>query len=616
MKFYNNIELKLRNFSKTFLQYCSILKSFMADSIWRFKRESFIILFTGFLGVSFQVWTIGLALYYARAMEKGETINLRIYEFNARTSVILLVLSGIAILFSLSFAAWLIYFSRINNLALRRKYEEFCSKRIFLLLSSHFNVWGLFAQGIDNDKALMKLVRKDARYCGKVVWMLLDIFIPVITFLVAVGALLYINSFLTLLIFVLLSISAIFLYKVNILAAKNSSLMEKFAKLSRKDYLQAIRCQKNIAVLPSNNGNNCDENNFFSFGAPKKFLDAYIGRLKTLEYSQLISNIIFAVAVFLILLVLGGMIIFKGEGWGRLIIYLVALRFMLTNLRQINRKITGINRLYPQMRRYFQFLFVTEIPLDKTHKLRDSYIIEVSEIPALKSSLKRFTLKKGNKVSLVSRLKLNHYSLAFLTDIVLGHSHEDARRVLNSMRFVTSNYEPYPNRSFRKSIGLPPEYCYEDLKKDLSRIQLWDKYKELVPQDLDAPSTSSKWRQIDSTLKFALALINVFHSNCQWVMLEGLGLRSLFEASHKCCLDQLSDKIVIITFYDDLQAVGEYQEDVIAAVAFNEIIGLGDVSWFKQNQETIEEILNEEESNNKQKARAGIGDEDDDDDDF
>ncbi|WP_169704358.1 hypothetical protein [Candidatus Kuenenia stuttgartiensis] len=76
---------------KTFDQYRLVLKWLIGDSIWRFRKESFLILFTNFIGVSFQVWTIGLAIYYAKAMQSGSTIKLLHYEFNARTSNVFLI---------------------------------------------------------------------------------------------------------------------------------------------------------------------------------------------------------------------------------------------------------------------------------------------------------------------------------------------------------------------------------------------------------------------------------------------------------------------------------------------------------------------------------------------
>ena len=71
VQIYNNFKARLEKFSGTFGRYVAIIKLIITDSIWRFKKESFVILITSFLGVFFQIWTIGLAIYYARVLEKG-----------------------------------------------------------------------------------------------------------------------------------------------------------------------------------------------------------------------------------------------------------------------------------------------------------------------------------------------------------------------------------------------------------------------------------------------------------------------------------------------------------------------------------------------------------------
>ena len=112
----------MSKFLETIRQYGATLKLIAADSVWRFKKESFFILLTGFLGTSFQLLTIGLALYYAHALEKGGIIKLLGFEFQARTSVALLFLLGAGVFFFLLLSAWLIYFSKTKTIALMRKY--------------------------------------------------------------------------------------------------------------------------------------------------------------------------------------------------------------------------------------------------------------------------------------------------------------------------------------------------------------------------------------------------------------------------------------------------------------------------------------------------------------
>src|SRR4030066_523632 len=100
----------MKNFFNKLIQYLALFKSMLIDSLWKFKWRAFLVLISGFLGVTFQVQAIGLAIYYARVMEKGGIVKLLGYEFQARTSLGLLSLSAFAVLASLILSAWLIYF--------------------------------------------------------------------------------------------------------------------------------------------------------------------------------------------------------------------------------------------------------------------------------------------------------------------------------------------------------------------------------------------------------------------------------------------------------------------------------------------------------------------------
>lgn len=615
MKINNYLQSQLNKFLNTFHQYRAVFRWLIVDSVLRFKRESFLILITGFLGISFQILTIGVVLYYAKAMEKGASIDLIFYEFDVRNSIVFLFVCGAVILFFLLLAAWLTFFSKTKSLTFRRKYEEFCSKRIFILFGSSFKIWAPFEQDFNNDKIISKLARKDARFCGRALWMLMDLVIPFVTFLVSIGALLYINPFLTFLIFILIGISAVFLYRVSTTAAQNTSLMERFSKPANREYLQVIMRQKTIAVL-SPEDESWLENNFFSSGAPKKFLDAYIGRLKTLEYSRLISNILFAAAVFMILLILGEKTIFERQGWEKLIVYLVALRYMITNVRQINTKITSINRFYPQLKRYFQFLESTVSLQNKEKAIQlPKYSLLVSANPPIEGSLDRFDIKEGNRVGIISPVVLNRYTLSFLLGCTLNYSQEEAKFALGSMLFVTSKYKNYPRRSLKESFGFPSFYNSDDLRKDLEQVGLWEKYKVQLTGSFESPVCGEAWECFEPDIKFALAMLNALRSDHQWLVIEEKGLRFLSDAARKFFFDRLSNRIAVIVFNEDLESTGLYQEDVIAVIAQGKVIGLGYIDWFRRNQDVIKDIFNQDKRKFMDKDSSDIDLDDDLDDD-
>ena len=586
---YNHLKTKLDNFLGTFSRYSTILKLLTADSIWRFKKESFLILITSFLGVFFQIWTIGLAIYYARVLEKGENIRLFGHVFQIRTSISFLIVCGIGVLLSLLISAWLIYFSRTRSLALKRRYEEFCARRVLSLFGSSFMIWSLSGRSFSDSNIIFRLARIDSKNIGRVMWMLLDTIIPGVTLLAAIGVLFYSNAPLTFLMLVLFGISSIFQYRISVMGAKNSTLREKYARGASTEYQRIILRQKGISIpLPENETWFGKE--VFMSGHIKRFFDAQIGQLKAIENSQLVSNILFAATMFVILLTLGSSIILRGEGWGNLIVYLVALRFGLVNMKQISKKVTGINRFYPQIKRYFQFVENTTTPPAINGDRVNDYCITTST-NTIDGSLASFKISKGCKVGLISSVELNRYTLVFIIDCLLGHSRQAVNNALSSIWFMTSRYE-HIQGTFRESLGLPGNYEWQDLCKEVEEIEagLLDRLAAQLPNNLDEHIPPDKWNTIDKDLKYSIALLNALWSNKQWVVIEENVLQSLSDTTLNFFMNRLSDRIMVIIFYSNVANLERYRKDVITVMSKSEVIGMGSVKWFMENQQNIKDI--------------------------
>lgn len=578
----------------------------MTDSIWRFKKDSYIILLTGFFGASFQLWTIALAIYYARALEKGKIINLFGYEFQTRTSIILIFLLGMGVLFSLLLSAGLIYFSRIKTIALMRRYEEFCIKRILFLFDSCTKIWVPPDQGFGNNRTIFRLVRTDSRNNGRVLGALFVVFSTIITLLMSVSILSYINIYLTCLMFVFFGISSFFQYRINIAGIRNSTLMENYTRDAMLEYNQIVNRQKCISI-PLSWDELWFERKIFSAGKIKQYIEAYIGRLKAVENSQFISNVLFAITIFVLLLALGIRIIIKGDNWSNLIVFLIALRVVLVNLKQISKQITSINRFYPQVKRYFQFIKHTETPA-KNEYLHPACYTVIANNP-IEDSLKSWQLCGGNRLGLLSSIQLNRYTLAFIVNCLLGHSKHEEKNALGSIWFMTSNYGNIFG-SLREFLQIPPHYSWHNLREELEGTDLWVRLEEQLPHDLEKPVSREKWNQIEPDLKAALALLNAIHSNKRWVIIEENALQFLSDITLRHFMNRLSDRIVVVVFYHNTKIPERYGMDVIAVLSGSNIIGLGTIEWFAKNQHKFSEISEQFSTDSITKSIKDLDDED------
>jgi len=596
----------LNKFIEIIRQYSATLKLIASDSVWRFKKESVFILLAGFLGTSFQLLTIGLAIYYAHTLEKGGIVKLLGYEFPARTSIVLLFLLGTGVFFLLLLSAWLIYFSKTKTIALMRKYEAFCSKRILSLFGSSVKVWAPPTQSAADDRTIFRIVRIDSRNNSRALGILLATVVPAITLLVSVFTLFYTNISLTCLMIVLFGIASFFQYKINVVGVRNSTRMENFIRGAMLEYNQIIQRQKGISI-PLSKNEFWLEKELFSSGKIKQYIDAYIGRLKVLENSHLVSNILFAITIFILLIIMGSRIILKADNWSSLIVYLIALRFLLVNLRQLSRKITQLNRFYPQINRYFQFLNNTETSKENGEPHPTNYMI-VADKP-IENSLKNWQLCKGNRLGLISTVKLNRYTLAVIISCLLGHSKQATGNALNSAWFMTLNYGNAYS-SLREFLSLPSGYSWQDIRQELEETGICDKLEQQLSRDLDSYIPPEKWNQASTDLKVALALLGAIRSKKYWILLEENALQRLSDAELAYFIKRLSDRIVVIVSYPNTKTSGRYKEDVIAVLSDNRVAGLGSLAWFEENRHKIFDISKHIQQNDSYRSDGDADSED------
>jgi len=590
---------------KRIKSYSSFLCWLIPDSLWRNKGLSFLILATGFLGVSFQVQVFALIIYYARHFSSGELILFWGYEFDPRISVRLLVGVSFGIMVSFMLASASIYYSRRSALALGRKYEEFCAKRVYHLLSENIDVFGSMAHDMSQNKYLFKLVRMDSRFCNRVLRMLLNLNIPALTLAVAFGGLIYLEPVLTLFIIMMMAIFAYFQYRVSRTGAGHSQRFEKLARVASLEQRGLIEHFKQQPE--SGTAKDLVERTYFS-GAAKKRLDAYEGRLRAVENSRLVSGIFIAVVLAMILTVMGGNIISRGSGWGRLVVYIVALRFAMANLQNSFALVTSISRFYPQVRRYY--LFVHSLKSDG----RDGYTpLERYELHVgmkrLVGSQDRLILEKGSRLALVTPLALNRYTLASITRSLLGDSEGVFKSALYSMRFATRRHS-CPDTSLRQVLGLDDRASWPDLKARFTDEKLWHKMQEQLPGNLDTQIKPKNWDRLEPTLKFALSLISAANSDCRWVLVEAKALGLLGQGSARFYLDLFKDKIVVLVFNEDISGVRAYGEDGVAVATEEELLGLGSPEWIADVRSEVEEILDLGILKKKRKAGAEEEDED------
>jgi ABC-type multidrug transport system fused ATPase/permease subunit len=575
-------------FKASLKSYSSIFLWFLHDSVWQNKLLTLIILSTGFMGVMFQVQVFGMIIYYTKHFSSGEVISLGPYLFDPRSSIPLLVGGSLSVAVLLSVAAFCLYFSRKKIITMSRQYEKAIVKRIFQLLGMHIDIFSsVTAEQSGNDAYLFRLAKSDSRVASRSLRKLLSLIIPVITLCVCVSVLFYLEIGFSLIIIFLGVIFLFYQYRVSKTALRHAIRFERLAPMAAKEYRSIIQhCKFQSHV----NENFALIEKIFTRGPVKQQMDAYEGRLQAMENSRFVSNVFMAAITSLIILVMGGAIIIDGTGWGRLLMYVVALRFAMTNLQATFTTLTAINRFYPQLRRNYYFVqsFVQKgqnqyVPLDKY----ELHLPKETGIGKLENTSDRVILEPGRALALITSLDVNRYSLAEIIRGLLGDNEKAVQGALSSMRFATSG-PSCPGCSLRQLLHLPGSAGWKDIRlprNSLSRLQ------QVLPNNLDKPVNQNVWEKIDPDLKFFLSLSSALLCDCQWIILEEEGMALMDQKSFSFFRPHLREKICVIVFNSNLSHVGKYAEDVVAVMEEASLIGLGTIDWFAGVQSEVQDRL-------------------------
>ena len=97
------------------------------------------------------------------------------------------------------------------------------------------------------------------------------------------------------------------------------------------------------------------------------WIDAYMGRLGAAIHSDLITNLLVSAAVVSLIIGVGYQALQTGSGWGRIAVYLIALRYFLSYLQGFIRCITTMNQFHSQATRYKRFVEDGIIPIESTN---------------------------------------------------------------------------------------------------------------------------------------------------------------------------------------------------------------------------------------------------------
>lgn len=588
--------------------YVRLLWEIGLDSLWRFRMTTALALACGFGGLMIQIFAIGVAASYAHLLNQGEPVAVHVLRVEPRESLLLLVGAAGLVLLALLCSAVLQWIAGRRTIQLRRSYQDFCTARVFRrLVESPFVLLPGEDQSADFRPILM-VARGDAAFCGRVVHMLADAIVPVVTTLLAFGTLFYLELWPTLLILSIVSVSMFFIYRANVHAVSSTRTMERLAPHASRAFRRRVIQLRDDPYAGLNEQERLDEAWFEREGGVRAYFDARDGRFLAIQSSRFTGNVFLAMIMFVIILTMGGALILEGRNWSRLIIYLFALQHGLFSLRTVTSMITSINRFYPQLKRYRDFLALTE-PRDRGRVLPLAEYAVRARAPSIPGSVAEHRARVGQRLLLLCPVEANRYTAGYLLDMLVGPGREALDAALFHATYVTSRKYVAADRALRDALGFAPHRTRADLEALVSGSPL----VASVPEDFERCVGADAWEAMPGTMKFLLgAMAAVDDPGAQWIFLGDASLRKLPEVVRTRLLEMLRDRIVVVVSRDPgCESLAD--PDVVVVVSDDHVVGMGDGAWRFANLGAIRTLVEQDVD----EGRDGrMGDEDEDLDDF
>ena len=555
-----------------------LMKQCFTDSFMRFKRRALTAFAATLAGILCELGSIFIAVHFARLVENGAPLNIWGHAFIPRESVTLLVFVGLALGLALLAGAALIYSGKSMGCRLSRKYEEFCIRRVYNLVQNRELTGQNHVFRTQNE--LLKQVSLYSRQCGRYFLAMLELPTPLLYFLISLIAMLIIDLLGFGLIVSLLSISLILLYNIN---QKAAECFKEYEDKSPKASSEKRRLLKRIMYMSTSSDHVAKWLDWMLLsGAKSKSLDAYEGYLVSTQTSVFLHGIIFAVMISFMLIFLGFRIIIQGHNWGLLLVFLIALRFFLSSLRQLITISNTLSRFSPQLIKYFEFIAQSPAsgaaargPVPDDSKGQEG-VFEPGEISGPET-------ERMSRLAIVSSLPFSVYSVHLFIQSMRSRLNLNINE--KDWFFLGSDYDCPQNTSLEECFGrkIDPGRI-ESYFKEINMLHRW---KDVFPSGLAQVVQNRDWAKAGAALRMSLGLLAAEASGAKWIVLEASAVNCINRKLQFRVLDSLNLEKIVIVYPPESEDISAANPDYVFAVNDMGIVAGGSLEWFEQNREAV-----------------------------
>jgi len=562
----------------------NFLKWLWADAFISNKKEASVAALTSILQVITQFGALAIIFTYASGIESEKTFNIMNYQFESRTSVVLLIIVSVLGLIIYLTSAISGYISKKTSVSLWKSYEEYCLKRFIILKSRLPHPSCKKANESLNNDSVSKDGRTESRYLGRMFSQILNSIVPIITLLLFISVLFYISYKFTLIILFLSAISLLFLYKVSTQTLQNMGNIKIYSKTYLPEKAKLLdRINKIFTPITKNE---FFFENIFLHGEVRKFQDAFFNTYFLREKTNLIVNILTGISIIFIIAISGIGIIYGSFNWAIFLAYIVSLQYFLGSLMQLGNFISLFSRFYPESKIYYEF--VTDAENSKNDSgntcLDDSSIyLKVVDTEKVKKSVE---LKPGKITFLYNPKGINRNLVSVIDNYTISIDGD-----LKKYFYWFMQNANYSGMTIRQSHGFSIEYDENTLQRELDEIL--DKNNAVFFNGLKLDNIISEmdFANLSEKIKSGLQILSAIHSNCKILLLNEHDFKIIMNMTNQSLSKILSNRVIIVVGNRIRTPKVEDSTSVFLISSTNELVSWCEFEWIAKNLQKFEHLL-------------------------
>ena len=328
------------------------------DVISHFKLSTLIVLILNLIGTAAGAAAVGALVLYARYLESGQPIQLAGMTIEpSRTTAGVIAFSAVMAALGLCSAACL-YFTQwlVGRMTIR--YLRMCVQRLVNVAADPaYAGWASIVPGRPH-RVLHELTGRSARMTAMIMRRMVQVILPVIVFIIAATCLVAVSPLLTALLIPQMAAYLALLYRVMRGVTMNQAQFLEINRESRGDLRDALKDITESSLPVERKLDLASQ----CLQTPERELtdDLFARRRLADDRAHLLNTTFFVLCVQVLFVFFAIQAGRDGHSWSELLLYIVALRFAVTELRRVTATLVFISRLLPVFVPYRDFMRAAE----------------------------------------------------------------------------------------------------------------------------------------------------------------------------------------------------------------------------------------------------------------